>query len=183
MTDSGVQPDPRSGLDEAGRWSPAFEGQREPFRPGEDERRASFESGNTLQLRHGAYSPEGRRELKNARAEELRALVPAYSPSDEPMIRLVAGVLARIELAWDWLDEHGIFRGETGELQPVLKALSTWENTAGRLLDRLGCDPSARGALGLDLALAARAASANLEQLRQQGHAIVEARGQELERG
>jgi hypothetical protein len=85
-------------------------------------------------------------------ADDLRAIVPAVSDSDEPTIQLLALVLARVEAANAWLAERGIFVDGTGEPQPVLRALSTWENTAARLCDRLGLTPTSRAALGLDLA-------------------------------
>jgi hypothetical protein len=87
-------------------------------------------------------------------AADLRLIVPAASEADEPTIRLLALVLARIEAANEWVAEHGIFRNGKGEPQPILKVLSTWENTAGRLLDRLGGTPTSRAQLGLDLARA-----------------------------
>jgi phage terminase small subunit len=84
-------------------------------------------------------------------ADDLRSIVPAMSVADEPMVRLLALQLARIEAANDWLAEHGLFRDAKGEPQPVLRALSTWENSAARLADRLGLTPTSRGRLGLDL--------------------------------
>jgi len=84
-------------------------------------------------------------------ADDLREIVPTAGSADEPAIRLLALVLARIEAANEWLAEHGLFRGARGEPQPILKALSTWENTAARLCDRLALTPTSRAALGLDL--------------------------------
>lgn len=85
-------------------------------------------------------------------ADDLRAIVPASSSSDEPTIRLLALVLARVEAANNWLAEKGIFRDAKGNVQPVIKSLSTWENTAGRLLDQLGLTPTSRAKLGVHLA-------------------------------
>ena len=110
-----------------------------------------FEKGNTLARRHGAMATLSLAPRANEIATELRELVPTRSESDEPTIRLLALVLARIEAANAWLDEHGLFRDAKGQPQPVLKALSTWENTAARLCDRLGLTPTSRAALGLDL--------------------------------
>jgi phage terminase small subunit len=103
-------------------------------------------------LRHGAQSSIRLAPRAAELAADLRAVVPAVSASDEPTIKLLALVLARVEAANEWLAEHGIFVDETGNPQPVIRALSTWENTAARLLDRLGCTPTSRAALGLDLA-------------------------------
>lgn len=119
-------------------WTPAFPGQRTPF-----------EAGNEAAVRHGAYSPAKLAPRAQAIERDLRAVVPTYSPSDEHTVRLLALVLARVEAANEWLFEHGIFRNAKGEPQPILKALSTWENSAARLYDRLGLTPTARAALGL----------------------------------
>lgn len=122
----------------SGASSPAFEGQRPPFEP-----------GNELAATHGGYSELRLQPLREAAADLLRRLVPSYDQADEPTIRVIAGALARIELANAWLAEEGLFRGEAGELQPVLRALSTWENTALRGLVALGCAPTVRKQLEL----------------------------------
>lgn len=96
--------------------------------------------GNQLAVTHGA-----RAMLRLApRAEQIA--------DDLRTIRLLALVLARIETANEWLDEHGLFRNGKGEPQAILKNVSTWENTASRLMDKLGLTPTSRAALGLDLA-------------------------------
>ena len=85
-------------------------------------------------------------------ADGLRAIVPCYTGADEPTIRLLALVLARVEAASEFVAREGWFLpGGEGELQPVLRALSGWENTAARLCDRLGLTPTSRAQLGLDL--------------------------------
>jgi len=121
------------------------------FQPGNT---LGFQPGNTLSTVHGALSklriPERAAEL----ADGLRAIVPAFSDADEPTVRLLATVLARVEAANVWVAEHGLYRDDAGELQPVLRALSTWENTAARLLNDLGCTPTSRARLGLDLSRA-----------------------------
>lgn len=83
-------------------------------------------------------------------ADYLREIVPARAESDEPTIRLLALILARVETANAWIAEHGIFTGKSGKVQPVLKALSTWENSAARLCDQLGLTPTAKARLGVD---------------------------------
>ena len=74
-----MTPDPRSGLDTEGRWAPAFAGQRPPFEP-----------GHALSTRHGAYAVLTLRDRAGEVAESLRAIVPAFSPADEPAVRLLA---------------------------------------------------------------------------------------------
>lgn len=115
-------------------------------------------------MTHGAQATLALAPRANEIANDLRSVVPARSPSDEPMILLAALVLARIERANAWLDEHGLL-DETGAPQPVLRVLGTTENTAARLLDRLGCTPTARARLGLDVALAQRASEQALDVL------------------
>lgn len=130
-------PDPRSGVDERGEWSPAFEGQRPPFEP-----------GNELAAAHGAYREQALAPLAREIGDTLRRVLPV-TPTDEPMLQLLSGVLARIEVAHGWLAERGLFRGDAGELQPVLKQLSTWKNTAARLINLLGGTPAVRAQLQL----------------------------------
>jgi hypothetical protein len=89
-------------------------------------------------------------------ADDLRRVIPARSEADEPAIHLAALLMARVEAANAWLDERGIFADDRGTPQPVLRALSTWENSLARLLDRLGCTPTARARLGLNIAQARR---------------------------
>ena len=145
-----------SGIAADGSWTPAFPGQRRPF-----------EVGHGLSIRHGANAMLRLAPRAEELAGDLRELVPAASPSDEPTIRLLALVLARVEAANAYLDEHGLFRADgDGEIQPVLKALSTWENTAARLLDRLGCTPVSRASLGLDISRTGDALAAYLEARR-----------------
>ncbi len=130
-----------SGIDERGEWRPVFAGQRPPF-----------EQDNDLAVRHGAHAVIRLAPRAEEIATQLRSIVPACSVADEPTISLLSLVLARVEAANEWLSEHGIFRDGRGEPQPVLRALSTWENTAARLADRLGLTPTSRSQLGLNVA-------------------------------
>jgi hypothetical protein len=118
-------------------WQPAFPGQRPPF-----------ERGNTLSLKHGARSPRlvGRRAGEIA--ERLAALVPGYDDSHAPTVELLARELARIELADEWLDEHGIIDAE-GQPAGILKMRSVWTNSAARLASDLGLNPMQQARLGL----------------------------------
>lgn len=142
-----------SGIGEDGRWVPAFPGQRRPFEPGHE-----------LTVTHGAKAVVKLAPRADEIATDLRSIVPGAGEPDEPTIRLLALVLARVEAANAWLDEHGLFRDGKGEPQPVLKALSTWENTAARLCDRLGLTPTSRAQLGLHAALGKRAAQRAFEE-------------------
>lgn len=137
-------PDPRSGLDERGEWSPAFPSQRPPL-----------EEGHTLTLRHGAYSVV---QLEK-RAAELRPALEADLP---PAVReggfgasidLAALALARAEAA-----AQGLAAMDPNDERVELldRRLGRWLKAATQALEQLGATPRARAALGLDLAAAER---------------------------
>jgi Phage terminase, small subunit len=114
---------------------------------------AGAEEGNDRALVHGATA-----DLRLApRVEELRTslteIIPAGTERDLPATTLLAWQLARIEQANTYLAENGILDGR-GQPRPVLKVLSTWENSAARLCDQLGLTPTARARLGLDMSRA-----------------------------
>jgi hypothetical protein len=69
-------------------------------------------------------------------ADELRAVAPVRSDADEAAIKLAALILARVEIANEWLNENGIFADGRGTPQPVLRVLQP-----GRTA-RQGCSPS-----------------------------------------
>lgn len=128
-----------------------------------------FEPGNQLSVGNRGPMTHGARSVVNLApriaelVDALAPLVPAVSPSDGPTLAVLAGVMARIEAAQAYLDEHGIM-DEHGQPRPILKQLSTWENTAVRTLDKLGCTPTARAQLGLDLARTPAAAATALRE-------------------
>ena len=110
---------------------------------------AGAEAGNERAATHGAYG-----QSIAPRAEELRAelleLVPVVSEADQPAVTLLARVLARLERADEWVEEHGFF-DRAGRVRPILKVVGGWETTAARLCDQLGMTPTARAKLGLNL--------------------------------
>ncbi len=150
------EPTEEDGADAAVEWTPRFEGQRAPF-----------QAGNILAKRHGAYSTVELRGRAADLAGEIRDHLPIYSPADEPVVRLLAIVLARVErasFALDEVDEHlatqplGAYLAEGAErLDRLRKDLRNWIATAAKLSDSLGMTPSSRARLGLDVALAHRA--------------------------
>lgn len=117
-------------------WTPAFPGQRPPF-----------EKGNALAVRHGAYATILLGQRVEELAAELRELVPAYSPSDEPAVRVLCLALARLERAEAALEEAA-----PSELGKLRQDALGWANAARRLLNDLGMTPTARARLGLDIA-------------------------------
>ena len=122
-----------------------------------------FLAGHDLSLRHGAYSSSLRLAPRaDELAAELRKVVPGYSPADEPMVRLLALVLARIERASAALEkvddaadgkELTAYLGDGAEsLRRLREDSRGWINTARRLANDLGLTPTSRAKLGLDIA-------------------------------
>jgi Phage terminase, small subunit len=120
---------------------PEFEGQRPPF-----------EAENTVATKHAAYSPRQLAPLTREITAEIRELVP--DAADAAAVEILASNLARIRAANQWLDERGLFRGDSSEgiPQPVLSDLRTWERTALNACERLGLTRSSRATLGLTAA-------------------------------
>jgi hypothetical protein len=133
-------PDPRSGLDDRAGWSPAFEGQRPPFEP-----------GNALGVRHGAYAIVRLGDRTAELADQLRQLVPAYMPADDVAVQLLALALARAEAAATALEG-----AKPGDLARLEQDLRGWVTKATSLADKLGMTPTSRSRLRLDLALGSR---------------------------
>jgi hypothetical protein len=105
-----------------------------------------FEKGNPLAIRHGAYAVVALGPRVEELADQIRELVPAYSPSDEITIRLLCLALARLERSSDVAENVPI--EELGRLRQDERG---WTNTARRLLNDLGMTPTSRAGLGLAL--------------------------------
>jgi phage terminase small subunit len=117
---------------------------------------AGAELNNERAATHGAYGQSIAPRAAELRAELLE-LVPIVSDADQPAVTLLARVLARLERADEWIEEHGFF-DRAGRVRPILKVLGGWETTAARLCDQLGLTPTARAKLGLNLTRARGAA-------------------------
>src|SRR6266545_1130609 len=125
--------------------------------------RCPFQKGHELSVKHGATATLKLGPRAAEIAEVLRFCMPVDEVADEPAIQSLALILARIEAAHTWLDENGLFHGK-GDPQPVLKVLSTWENSARLLMRDLGLSAASRVAIGLDLVRTQREA-VTLEEL------------------
>jgi hypothetical protein len=122
---------------------------------------APFEAGHRLSTKHGAYSSVAIGPRASEIADELRAELVIYTAADEPVVRLLALTLARIERAseaLDRVDEETSGEGlaaYASESAPALQRLREdcrgWINTARRLANDLGMTPTSRAKLGLDL--------------------------------
>jgi hypothetical protein len=128
-----------------------------------------FGVGNLAAVKHGAQAAAWRLAPRTLGiADSLRPLVPGFSEGDEVTLRLLALVLARLELAELWLGEQGtIFRpGRKGETFSVVRLMSTWEAQAAKLASSLGLSPASRARIGSDVAGAGanRALEAHVRQ-------------------
>ena len=118
-----------SGVDESGEWSPAFEGQRPPFEP-----------GNELSVRHGASSE--RRIAPVARAHrrrvlrQLRLRASDLDPLARGYLDLYARTLAKVELLDAYFAEHGLLTA-SGEPQGGARFYVSLVNSARLALSRL----------------------------------------------
>jgi hypothetical protein len=84
-------------------------------------------------VKHGATS-EGK--LAPLRAQHRAALLQRFPQLDEQRLSLLADLLARIDLAGEFIDVHGLMRN-TRETHPVLELLSRWERRAWDMLSAL----------------------------------------------
>ena len=105
-----------------------------------------FEPGNTAAVKHSAYAVVQLGPRVAELAEDLRDAVPAYSPSDEVAVRLLAVTLARLEASSAALE--GASPADLARLRVDERG---WLNSARRLLNDLGMTPTSRARLGLDI--------------------------------
>src|SRR5437016_1890181 len=111
-----------------------------------------FEHGNTISLRHGGYSTVHLGKRAAQLAAEVRDTAPICEPSDEPVVRLLALTLARVEAAAkaiDRLDELAdggspLAAYQSNLYESLRRDLRGWIGTASRLAAELGLTPLAR---------------------------------------
>jgi hypothetical protein len=119
-----------------------------------------FPQGNSLSLRHGAYSSLHLGKRAAQLAAEIRDVAPVYEDADEPVVRLLALTLSRVEAATkalDRIDEIANSGDKLGVFQSELYArlrqdLRGWIHTSVKLAAELGLTPQARGRLGVSVA-------------------------------
>lgn len=153
-------------------WTPAFEGQRPPFQP-----------GNDLAVTHGAWSP---RKVEPLARELVDAVLgdPDVRHAHLPVYRFALWSWARAEAQVQLLSEYLAKRGEeagdgVGDLEQervrsAYLLLHRAESRANTLRTRLGLDPLSRARLGKDVAagqLDAARLMAELEKRDKQGGA------------
>jgi hypothetical protein len=123
-----------------------------------------FPLNHELSLTHGAYSSPARLAPEAERyASWIRETAPLRGDANEPLVALASLSLRRAELAALALDEldtstetrplaQYVGAGEfTLQLQRLREDMRGWIGLAARLLDKLGCSPTSRAALGLDV--------------------------------
>jgi hypothetical protein len=91
-------------------------------------------------VKHGATSE---RRLAPLRAKHRADLLARFPNLDQHRLRLLCDLLARIDLASEFVDVHGLMRN-TRETHPVLELLTRWERRAWDALSQL----QPRGASG-----------------------------------
>lgn len=149
-------PDPRSGVDEHGVWTPAFEGQREPF-----------QRGHELSTRHGFYADIFR---PNDQAE-VGAIADWLADQMGPELageRFDAQRLLTAARIWRWRRGYRLL-SETEDMRSasrsLLRDLNVLERTIQRDLHALGLTPLGRSVLGLNIVRATSALEEYVERV------------------
>jgi hypothetical protein len=127
------------------------------------QRCVGFERGNTAAVKSGARAKLMLVPRAEALADALREVVPVGAPADEPAISMYGMAAAQAEAAGIWLatmqakDRRGELSAEERETMRRLgQDTRSWINTVMKTLDALGCTPTSRARLGLDIAATRR---------------------------
>jgi hypothetical protein len=126
-------------------WTPAFNGQRPPFQP-----------GNSLAVSHGAYSPTRTDPLANQFRDEILAS-PDMQYLNKPQYAAIfwryCQAAAKVQLIEEWVDGmsiRGAAESTFGQTSP-LELLRKWTATMLTLAARMGLDPLSYAKLGKDV--------------------------------
>ena len=134
-------PDPRSGIDERGEWTPAFPGQRPPVG-----------AGNEAAATHGAYSERRIQPLADEWLKRLDATMRAaqvHAALDDVAREQLARSLARVDLLEQEIDDRRGWFTETGDLTPAASFLFPQDRTILAQLRELGLTVKSRSEIGL----------------------------------
>jgi hypothetical protein len=145
---------------DAAVWTPAFEGQRPPFQP-----------GNDLAVTHGAYAqrkvaPLAAQLIESVMADDQVSYL--HLPSYRPALAAWAAAEAKVILIEAWVDGMTIesaAESKQGQTSP-LELLRKWDATCQTHRARLGMDPLSRARLGRDVAATQVDAVAALTRMR-----------------
>jgi hypothetical protein len=112
-------------------------------------------SGNRRAAKHLGYVTFTPAELVEVRAleDEIRALCPVDSPSIEPAVSVLAGLLWRRAKLYAYVDEVGVTRGRSDRatINPAFDALDAIERRIIETMRQLAMTPKAATDLGLSL--------------------------------
>jgi uncharacterized protein (DUF2132 family) len=112
--------------------------------------------GNRRAVTHGAFARFTPAELEEVSAleDEIRTACPIESPSVEPAISVLAGLLWRRTKLYAYLSEQGFTRGraDRATLNPAIDALTLIERQIMESMRQLAMLPKDAAALKLTLA-------------------------------
>jgi hypothetical protein len=114
----------------------------------------SFQPGNQVALRHGAYCARLIDPMADELIAQIRPTVTWWQPCDEPTIRSWGRAEASIERVSSWLAERGGEIDDDGEVRAAANLLIRLESRAESLRSKLGLDPLSRARLGKDVSSA-----------------------------
>ena len=105
---------------------------------------------------HGAYSKFQLAPMEDAKIKEIVEIMKgdqlAIGQSDMLFVKLLARLLAQIDLLDRWFSEHGLFNDiGKGLPWPVLGPYQNMVKQAGRMLEQLGMTTIGRTKLGHNL--------------------------------
>ena len=115
-------------------------------------RHPDFTPGNTVALRHGAWSPRTVEPLAAELVEAIAGTVDWWKPADMPSVWAWARTEARCQLLTEYLAVHGGDLDDDGSVRAAADLLTRLEARAESLRSKLGLDPLARARLGRDVA-------------------------------
>lgn len=114
--------------------------------------RPPFPKGNTLALRHGAWSPARIDPIARELVDQVAPTVTWWQACDWPAIWAWARTEARCELLSTWLGEKGGDLDDDGSVRAAADLLTRLDAQASRQRAALGLDPLSRARLGRDVA-------------------------------
>lgn len=113
-----------------------------------------FEPGNTVAVRHGAYSPRRVDPLAQEILAAVEGTVSWWTPADRAQAWRWARLEARCQLLVEHLADLGGDLDSEGNERPASALLTRLELQASNLASKLGLDPLSRARLGRDVAAA-----------------------------
>jgi hypothetical protein len=113
--------------------------------------------GAQIAKKHGARAKPPSLRMESIEAELLAAL-PIRTPDgeapihDRPMVSVATTVISRLQSVTAWINKNGGgFHRQTKVMREALRYEDQLAGRAADLLDRLGCSPTSRAKLGVDL--------------------------------